>query len=151
MKKELHNPSKFDHYPAYSRAISIESPGRLHFIAGCTAGDENYNPLQKGDVVKQYYVIMEQLEESLKACGATWDDVVMRRIYVLNMDDFLNKIQTGTTQKHFWQVGAYPPSTLVEITRLSNKDFLIERCKISFYQIPTLLIIQRIVVKKSSI
>ncbi len=72
------------------------------------------------------YEVMRQLEESLKACGATWNDVVMRRIYVLDMDEFLNKIQTEPSQKHFWEVGAYPPSTLVEVTRLSNNDFLIE-------------------------
>ncbi len=126
MKKELHNPTALHHHLAYSRAISIDKPGRMHFIAGCTAADENYKPLHKGDVVKQYYVLMEQLEEILKTCGATLDDIVMRRIYVLDMDDFLEKIQTEPSQKHFWQAGSYPPSTLVEVSRLSNKDFLIE-------------------------
>lgn len=126
MKKKTHNPEVLYHHPVYSRATSIENPGRMHFIAGHTSADNNYNPLYVDDVVKQYYEIMRQLEITLKTCEATWDDVVMRRIYVIDMDDFLNKIQTEPKQKHYWPIGSYPPSTLIEVARLSNKDFLIE-------------------------
>ena len=124
--KKLHNPKELFHHPVYSRAISVANPGQTHFIAGHTSADKNYNPLHAGDIVKQYYEVMRQLEITLNACGAKWDDVVMRRIYVLDMDDFLNKVQTESKQNHFWDVGLYPPSTLIQVGRLSNKHFLIE-------------------------
>ena len=126
MKKKQLNPDPLHHHPAYSRVVSVEKVGRMHFIAGCTAADKDYNVLHKGDLVKQYYTIMEQLEGVLAACGATWEDVVMRRIYVLDMDAFLTKVQTDPKQKLFWEKGNHPPCTLVEVSRLSNKDFLIE-------------------------
>ena len=50
---------------------------------------------------------MRQLEITLNACGTKWDDVVMRRMYVLDMDDFLNKVQTESKQNHFWDVGLW--------------------------------------------
>lgn len=126
MKKQLHNPTDLYHHPVYSRATTVDNPGHMHFIAGHTAADKEYNPLYVGDIVKQYYEVMRQLEITLTDCNATWDDVVMRRIYVVDMEDFLNKIQTEPKQKHCWPIESYPPSTLVEVSRLSNKDFLIE-------------------------
>ena len=126
MKTKTHNPKELFHHPVYSRAVSIANPGHMHFVAGHTPADQDYKPLFVGDVVKQYYEVMRQLEITLQACGATWDDVVMRRVYVRDMDEFLNKIQTAPEQKHFWNIGSYPPSTLVEVSRLSHQDFLVE-------------------------
>ncbi|AEB28059.1 hypothetical protein FN3523_0202 [Francisella hispaniensis] len=76
-------------------------------------------------MLKQYCAVMDGLDITLKDIGATWDDVVYRRIYVLNMDEFI-KIQTTYDTKEWFTKGKYPPSTLVEVTRLSNPDFLIE-------------------------
>jgi enamine deaminase RidA (YjgF/YER057c/UK114 family) len=61
----------------------------------------------------------------LKAAGATWDDVVFRRLYVLDMDAFI-KIQTDPAMTFPWHPDRPPPSTLVGVTRLSHPDFLIE-------------------------
>ncbi|WP_052298572.1 RidA family protein [Francisella hispaniensis] len=125
MNKKIHNPDLLYVHPAYSRAITISDPNRFHFIAGCTPADINYKCLHKGDMLKQYCAVMDGLDITLKDIGATWDDVVYRRIYVLNMDEFI-KIQTTYDTKEWFTKGKYPPSTLVEVTRLSNPDFLIE-------------------------
>ena len=71
------------------------------------------------------FLVMDALTIQLKAAGATWDDVVFRRLYVLDMDAFI-KIQTDPTMSFPWHPDRPPPSTLIGVTRLSHPDFLIE-------------------------
>lgn len=123
-KKVIHPPELYKH-PHYSRVITVTGPNKLIFIAGQTASDDNYKAMFPGDMRAQYHRVMEALTIQLKAAGATWDDVVFRRLFVLNMQDFL-KIQTDPTMKFPWHPDRPPPSTLIEVTALSNPDFLIE-------------------------
>ena len=78
-----------------------------------------------GDLGGQYRRVMEALTIQLNAAGATWDDVVFRRLYVLDMDASI-KIQTDPAMTFPWHPDCPPPSTLVGVTRLSHPDFLIE-------------------------
>lgn len=123
-KQFIHPPELFKH-PAYSRVITVTGPNKLIFIAGQTATDENYKPVAVGDMRGQYHCVMEGLTIQLKAAGATWDDVVFRRLFVLDMDAFI-KIQTDPTMTFPWHPDRPPPSTLIGVTRLSHPDFLIE-------------------------
>jgi len=125
MKKEMINPAELYQHPAYSRIVTVSAPSKFHFIAGLTAADENYKCVAPGDYLKQYYQVMEGLDLCLKKVGATWDDVVFRRIYVLNMDEFI-KIQKDESVTKWFTPGKFPPSTLIEVTRLSDPEFLIE-------------------------
>lgn len=125
MKKEIINPVELYQHPAYARIVTVSEPSKFHFIAGLTAADEKYKCVAPGSYLKQYYHIMESLDLCLKKVGATWDDVVYRRIFVLNMDEFI-KIQTDPSIKTWFTPGKFPPSTLIEVRRLSNPEFLIE-------------------------
>jgi enamine deaminase RidA (YjgF/YER057c/UK114 family) len=123
-KQFIHPPELFKH-PAYSRVITVTGPSKLILIAGQTASDENYRPVAVGDMRGQYQRVMEALTIQLEAAGAKWDDVVFRRLYVLDMDAFI-KIQTEPTMTFPWHPDRPPPSTLIGVTRLSHPDFLIE-------------------------
>ena len=68
---------------------------------------------------------MENLEVQLQAAGATWNDVVYKRIFVLDVDEFLS-VTTNPETRKFGDPDNPPPSTMVGVTRLSNPDFLIE-------------------------
>jgi enamine deaminase RidA (YjgF/YER057c/UK114 family) len=125
MQKQHINPPEVFKHPAYTRVITVTGPSKLIFIAGQTPSDENYKPVAIGDMRGQYIRVMEALTIQLKAAGATWDDVVYRRLFVLDMDAFL-KVQTDPTMTFPWHPDRPPPSTLVGVTRLSNPDFLIE-------------------------
>ena len=71
---------------------------------------------------------MESLDVQLKAAGASWDDVVYRRIFVLDVDEFL-KVASDPNAPRYGDPDRPPPSTMVGVTRLSHPDFLIEiRC-----------------------
>ena len=42
--------------------------------------------MAKGDYKKQYERVIEGLTIQLKAAGATWDDVVVRRVFTVDVD-----------------------------------------------------------------
>jgi enamine deaminase RidA (YjgF/YER057c/UK114 family) len=68
---------------------------------------------------------MNALSLQLEAAGATWADVVFRRIYVLDMDGFL-AMQRDPSLPQPWPPDLPPPSTLIGVTRLSHPDFGLE-------------------------
>jgi enamine deaminase RidA (YjgF/YER057c/UK114 family) len=123
-RKHINPPELFKH-PSYTRVITITGPSKLIFIAGQTPSDEKYRPIAIGDMRAQYLRVMQALTIQLRAAGATWDDVVYRRLFVLDMDAF-TKVQTDPTMTYPWHPDRPPPSTLVGVTRLSHPDFLIE-------------------------
>ena len=123
-KKHINPPELFVH-PSYTRVITVSGPSKLIFIAGQTPSDERYRPVEIGNMRGQYLRVMEALTIQLNAAGATWDDVVYRRIFVLDMDAFIN-VQTDPAMTYPWHPDRPPPSTLVGVTRLSQPDFLIE-------------------------
>jgi enamine deaminase RidA (YjgF/YER057c/UK114 family) len=95
------------------------------FIAGQTPSDAQYEPVAVGDLRAQYLHVMDALSLQLEAAGATWADVVFRRIYVLDMDGFL-AMQRDPSLPQPWPPNLPPPSTLIGVTRLSHPDFGLE-------------------------
>jgi enamine deaminase RidA (YjgF/YER057c/UK114 family) len=69
---------------------------------------------------------MKTLDIELKAVGATWADVVFRRIFTLDVDSFLEQQQDDPEIQSYWEPGKVPPGTLIGVTRLSDPEFLIE-------------------------
>lgn len=122
-RNELDPPELFQH-PGYKRVVTVEGAMKLVFIAGQTPSDERYEPVAVGDYRGQYLQVMKNLDIQLKAAGATWDDVVFRRIFVLDVDAFVEMLFSNDDLPRFGD--GRPPSTMVGVTRLSNPDFLIE-------------------------
>jgi enamine deaminase RidA (YjgF/YER057c/UK114 family) len=123
-RKRINPPSLFQH-PAFTRVVTVKGPCKFIFIAGLTAADINYKCVAPGDCRAQYIDILKNLTVQLEAAGATWDDVVFRRIYALDVDAFLNA-QADTSIPTPWSPGCAPPSTLIGVTRLSSPDFVLE-------------------------
>ena len=73
----------------------------------------------------QYAAVLDGLTLQLKAAGATWDDVVFRRMYALDVPAFL-KVLNDPTLPLPWDVNRPSPSTLIGVTALANPGFLIE-------------------------
>src|SRR5690349_1676273 len=81
VREEIDPPELFRH-PAYKRVVTVSGDMKLVFIAGQTPSDENYRCVAPGDYKAQWLKVMENLDVQLRAAGATWDDVVFRRIFV---------------------------------------------------------------------
>ena len=125
MEREHINPEGIFKHPAYTRIVTVKGPMKIVFIAGQTPSDENYKCVAPGDYRAQYVAVMDNLQIQLDAAGASWDDVVYRRIFVLDVDAYLEVASDPATPK-YGDPGRPPPSTLVGVTRLSDPEFLIE-------------------------
>ena len=76
------------------------------------------------DIRAQFIAVIESLTVQLKAIGATWDDVVFRRMYTLDVPAFMKHCVQDKTFPLPWTRPS--PSTLIGVTALSNPDFLVE-------------------------
>ena len=123
MEKEFINPPELYKHPSYSRVITVKGPCKFIFIAGQTPSDDKYQPVAKGDYKKQYERVIEGLTIQLKAAGATWDDVVVRRVFTLDVDALQKALREAKRPEN----ADHPPtSTMIGVTRLSHPDFLVE-------------------------
>jgi enamine deaminase RidA (YjgF/YER057c/UK114 family) len=69
----------------YSRAVRV---GDQIFVAGTTASDEN-GQLQGGDdAYAQAHYILLKIAAALQTAGASLDDVVRTRAYIVRLDDW---------------------------------------------------------------
>lgn len=78
-----HNPSFiFDMSPLGFAQISVAEPGRLAFLSGQVAGGpgEHMPP----DLPSQAQIVGANLKKALTELGASANDVVMVRVYVVN-------------------------------------------------------------------
>lgn len=125
MEKEFINPPELYKHPSYSRVVTVKGPCKFIFIAGQTPSDDNYKPVAIGDYKAQYERVIEGLTIQLKAAGASWDDVVVRRVFTLDVDALQKVLRDPATKRP--ENSDHPPtSTMIGVTRLSHPDFLIE-------------------------
>lgn len=103
MERTHINPPELFRHPAHTRVISAAAPGRKVFIAGQTPSDATCQPVAVGDLGVQYLHVMDALTLQLEAAGATWADVVFRRLYVLDMDAFLSPILISPWRSICWR------------------------------------------------
>jgi enamine deaminase RidA (YjgF/YER057c/UK114 family) len=125
MTREYINPPGLFAHTHYTRVLTIEKPSKLIYIAGQTPADEKYQPVHRGDIRAQYIAVLEGLTLQLKAAGASWDDVVFRRMYAVDVPGFL-KVMNDASVTLPWDKAHPSPSTLIGVTALSNPGFLIE-------------------------
>ena len=125
MEKQIINPPEMMKHPSYSRVITVKGPCKFIFIAGQTPSDMQYQAVFPGDYKKQYEYVMDALSVQLKAAGASWSDVVVRRVYTLDVDALIKVMRDPTTRK-YENADAMPTSTMIGVTRLTNPGFLIE-------------------------
>ena len=110
-----------DPRPRYSQGIITEG-GRLLFVAGQTASDQNGNVVGKGDIKAQTKQVFANLKTVLEEAGGTLDDLVMTTTYIVDRKyrEGYNEVRQGLYK------GDPATSTLVIITGLAHPDYLIE-------------------------
>ena len=110
-----------DPRPRYSQGIRTKA-GKLLFIAGQTAVDQNGNVVGKGNIEKQAERVFENLTAVLKAAGGSFKNVMMTTTYITDIKyrEGYNKVRLKYYRGH------QPTSTLVVVKGLAHKDYLIE-------------------------
>ncbi|MFC1967797.1 RidA family protein [Chloroflexota bacterium] len=116
----------------YCYGTRVEGGTQL-FISGTLALDETGKVPQdlRGDMKGQMRKIVENIKITLKAAGATLEDVNYLRIFVTDMKAFRETLQ--------WRYDAYPElwghtigdqeavaSTLIQVVSLAREEYMVE-------------------------
>jgi aminoacrylate peracid reductase len=120
--------------PVYERIASPSWPdrmtfspavraGRLLFISGTTAVNENREVVGKGDIVAQTRLIFQKFEKILKEAGGSFDNIVETTDYFLTLEDYK---RTAEVRREFFKGPPYPAATGVQVAGLIREHVLIE-------------------------
>ncbi|WP_127125558.1 RidA family protein [Georgenia sp. SYP-B2076] len=106
----------------FAQATAAPLTGRMVFISGMTARNRDGGVTGVGDVTAQTHQVCQNLRAAVEEAGGTLDDIARVDVYVRNMEDF--KAIHAVREQYF--TGVAPASTLVEVSKFVNKDYLIE-------------------------
>jgi len=106
----------------FAQATAIKAEGTLVFVSGMTARNAAGGVTGVGDITAQTHQVCQNVQAAVEAAGGTLDDVVRLDVYVRNMEDF--KAIHAVRSQYF--TGIAPASTMVEVSKFVNKDYLIE-------------------------
>src|SRR5262245_8554916 len=123
-------PTQFLNPPSLSKTygwthVVASTGGKTIHISGQTAFDASGNVVGKGDLKRQTEQTFENLRLALAAAGATWNDVVVTRLYVVNFKPEQLRI-IREVRSRFVSPEHPPASTLVGVMALAHPDWLIE-------------------------
>jgi enamine deaminase RidA (YjgF/YER057c/UK114 family) len=106
----------------FSQATMVEAKGRLVFISGMTARRADGSIAGIGNIAEQTRQVCENVKAAVEAAGGTLDDVCRVDVYVRNMEHFdeIHKVRRDYFKPPL------PASTMVEVTKMTSPDYLIE-------------------------
>jgi 2-iminobutanoate/2-iminopropanoate deaminase len=115
------NPSGLSTPTGYSHVVAARG-GRTIYVAGQVALDAKGQLVGRGDLAAQTKQVFANLDTALKAAGASFTDVVKTNYYMLDAA----QVQVIRDVRSQYFTKELPASTLVQVSRLANPDFLLE-------------------------
>ncbi len=106
-------PTKYTH---------LVTAGNTLYLSGQTSSNGKGELIGKGDMRAQVRQVYENIKRILAHQGASFDNLVKISIYTVDVDEFLKT----TDIRQQYTGGRAPASTLVQIDRLANPDYLDE-------------------------
>lgn len=124
-KKTIQPNQLFDSRQFGFSQIVTTPPGKLVFISGQVAWDENLNLVSPNDLATQTEKALENLKIAIEAAGGTLENIVMLRIYKVNYKPKDGTI-IGEKLRKYFGTESPPASTWLSVNGLANEGFLIE-------------------------
>jgi 2-iminobutanoate/2-iminopropanoate deaminase len=106
--------------PVYAPVVTVV-PGKLIFLSGMLARDNDGNLVGKNDMGAQIRQVGENMKTALAAAGASLADLVRTMTFTTDIDEFFRHIDVR--MQYF---AASPTSATIQISRLSHPDFMVE-------------------------
>jgi enamine deaminase RidA (YjgF/YER057c/UK114 family) len=103
----------------YSRAVRI---GNIVAVSGTTATDDDGQVVGVGDIYAQTLFCIRKIERALQQAGASLEDVIRTRVYLVRMEDW-----QGAAKAHsecFDHIR--PVNTMLQIAALIGDGYLVE-------------------------
>lgn len=124
MPTQFINPPSLNPTFGWTHVVKT-GPGTTIHISGQTGIDAAGNVVGPGDLRRQTEQTFENLKLALAAAGATFQNVVHSRLYVVDFKTEMLPILREVRSRHFDQSNP-PASTLVGVTALAKPEWLIE-------------------------
>lgn len=122
IEKKLFNfDVPWEHNISFSQGASVRG-GRLILLSGQASIDDEGKVVGKDDMALQVETSLAAVRRALKVAGATPADVVKVNFYTTDCRAFH---KTQAIREAFFPK-PYPAQTLMEVTRLAMRDFLVE-------------------------
>jgi enamine deaminase RidA (YjgF/YER057c/UK114 family) len=118
------NPPGMASPATYSQVVEVNGPHRIVFLAGQTGQDAN-GKLAPGGIRGQATQIMENIKTALASVGGGFEHVVKLNSYMLDIDRD-GRGYREVRASYFSNKAALPASTLLQVSRLANPDYLLE-------------------------
>jgi 2-iminobutanoate/2-iminopropanoate deaminase len=122
-KVRYSNPDGLSTPRGYTHVVEVTS-GRMVFIAGQVALDAKGNVVGTNDFRAQANQVFENLRTALHSVGADFGDLVKINSYILEMSQL--PVLREVRDKYFAGVDHRPASTLVQVQKLAQDQFLLE-------------------------
>jgi len=106
----------------FSQATVVEAKGRIVFVSGMTARRPDGTIAGIGDISEQTRQVCENIKAAMESAGGSLDHVCRVDVYVRNMEHFE---QIHAVRRQYFKP-PLPASTMVEITKMTSPDYLIE-------------------------
>ena len=121
-KSQISSPKLRQPSGVFSHATMVEATGRLVFISGMTARRVDGSIAGLGDITAQTRQVCENLKSAVEAADGTLDDICRVDVYVRNMEHFdaIHKVRAEYFKPPL------PASTMVEVSKMTSPDYLIE-------------------------
>ncbi|WP_207947832.1 RidA family protein [Occultella glacieicola] len=124
MERTAVNPSTWSLEIGYNQGEVVTGHTRTLYLAGQTAMSSEGQPLHEGDIGAQLELSLDNVEATLTEAGMTFANLIRLTIYTTDVDALLPHF--GVLGARLGAVGAAPPMTVLEISRLVIPGQLVE-------------------------
>jgi len=123
---KIFNPDGMTKPAPYSH-VAYAKTQELVFIAGQTPIDGTGAVVGRGDFEAQCAQVFANIHTALRSVNADWKNVVQFTSYLTHAEDAAAfRAYRGREFPKMFPGNAYPPNTLLIISRLADPDYLLE-------------------------
>jgi enamine deaminase RidA (YjgF/YER057c/UK114 family) len=121
-KQEVVSPALAEPNGHFAQATVAEATGRMLFVSGMTARNNEGGITGVGDITAQTHQVCQNVQAAVEAAGGTIEDIVRVDVYVTDIRHFdaIHEVR----RQYF--TGVAPASTMVEVSKFVKPEYLIE-------------------------